>query len=188
MKAIDLRIGQGIRIDGKIAVVTSYEHRTPGNLRAFVQLGWKEVTTGKNAERRLNPADDIETAELDRRPMEYLYSDNHGATFMDTETFDQIIVPEDVLGNALLYLTPNTECIVLTHDGNPVLVELPSAVELTVTDTPPGIKGATATNQSKDATLETGLRTKVPPFIVTGEKIKVSTADGSYLSRAKGDE
>lgn len=188
MKAIDLRPGQGIKIDGKICVVTVFEHRTPGNLRAFVQLTYKEVSTGKSNDRRLNPADDIETAELDRREMEYLYSDNTGATFMDNETFDQIVIPAEVLGNGLLYITPNTGCTVLMHDGMPVTIELPSSVELTVTDTPPGIKGATATNQMKEATCETGLKTRVPPFIVTGEKIKVSTSDGSYQSRAKGDE
>lgn len=184
MKAIDLRPGLGIRIDGKLAVITGFEHRTPGNLRAFVQLKFKEIASGKTLERRLNPADDIEVAELDRRQMEYLYSDGSGATFMDTENYEQYVMPPDVLGDALKYLRPNTQVIVLCTEGNPVALELPTTVDLVVTDTPPGIKGATATNQLKEATLETGLKTKVPPFISTGETIRVSTSDGSYMSRA----
>lgn len=184
MKAIDLRPGLGIRIDGKLAVITGFEHRTPGNLRAFVQLKFKEIASGKTLERRLNPADDIDVAELDRRTMEYLYSDNSGATFMDIENYEQYLMPPDVLGDSLMYLRPNTQVIVLCTEGNPVSLELPTTVDLVVTDTPPGIKGATATNQLKEATLETGLKTKVPPFISTGETVRVSTTDGSYMSRA----
>jgi elongation factor P len=184
MRATELRPGLGVKMDGKLFVITNFEHRTPGNLRAFIQIKIKEVTTGKTIERRLSSSDDIDVVDLDRRPMEYLYSDNTGATFMDQETFDQITINKDVLGDALLYMRPNTQAVVLCHDGNPITMELPAAVELTVTDTPPGIKGATATNRLKEATLETGLKTKVPEFITTGETIKVSTTDGSYLSRA----
>lgn len=184
MKAIDLRPGLGVRIDGKLCVVTLTEHRTPGNLRAFVQLTYKDVVANKTLSRRFNPADEVEVAELDRRPMEYLYSDSAGATFMDLETYDQIVVPADVLGQALLYLTPNTQCVVLCSDGNPVTLELPPVVDLTVTETPPGIKGATATNRLKEATLETGLKTRVPEFIAVGEKVRVSTETGEYQSRA----
>ena len=184
MRATELRPGLGVKMDGKLYVITNFEHRTPGNLRAFIQVKIKEVLTGKTIERRLSSSDDIEVVDLDRRPMEYLYSDQNGATFMDQETYDQNTISKDVLGDALLYMRPNTEAIVLCHDGNPITIELPAAVELTITDTPPGIKGATATNRLKEATLETGLKTKVPEFITTGESIKVSTADGSYLSRA----
>ncbi|MBX3364406.1 MAG: elongation factor P [Phycisphaeraceae bacterium] len=184
MKATEIRPGLGVKIDGKLAVLTQVEHRTPGNLRAFIQIKYKEVLSGKTLERRLSSSDEVETVDLDRREMEYLYSDSSGATFMDSETYDQLVVPQDVLGDALLYLTPNTKAIVLMHDGNPVTMEMPASVELEVTDTPPGIKGATATNQLKEATCETGLKTKVPPFITTGEKIRISTADGSYQSRA----
>ncbi|MCA9278915.1 MAG: elongation factor P [Phycisphaeraceae bacterium] len=187
MKAIDLRPGKGIRVDGKLCVVTGVEHRTPGNLRAFIQLQYKEVLTGKNYDRRFNPADDLEVAELDRRSMEFLFDNGSGGTFMDLETYDQFEIGTDVLGNAMDFLTPNLSVIMLCSEGQPISIELPSSVELEVTDTPPGIKGATATNQLKDATLETGLKTKVPPFIVIGEKVRVSTSDGSYQSRAKGD-
>lgn len=185
MKAIDLRPGTGIRIDGKLCVVTLNEHRTPGNLRAFVQLTYREIVANKTLSRRFNPSDDIEVCELDRRPMEYLYSDNAGATFMDLESYDQMTIPKSVLGDALMYLKPNTQAVVLCTDGNPVTIEMPATVELQVTDTPPGIKGATATNRLKEAMLETGLKTKVPEFIAVGEMLKISTSDGSYLSRAK---
>lgn len=184
MRATELRPGLGVKMDGRLFVITNFEHRTPGNLRAFIQVKIKDVLSGKTLEKRLASNDDIEVVDLDRRPMEYLYSDNTGATFMDSENYDQMTIPADVLGQALLYLRPNTQAVVLCHEGNPITLELPAAVELTVTDTPPGIKGATATARMKEATLETGLKTKVPEFIATGETIKVSTADGSYLSRA----
>jgi elongation factor P len=184
MRATELRPGLGVKMDGKLYVITNFEHRTPGNLRAFIQVKIKEVISGKTIEKRLSSSDDVDVIDLDRRPMEYLYSDNSGATFMDNETYDQQTIPKDVLGDALLFIRPNTQVVVLCHDGNPISLELPAAVELTITDTPPGIKGATATNRLKEATLETGLKTKVPEFIATGETIKISTADGSYLSRA----
>ncbi|MBC7772989.1 MAG: elongation factor P [Pyrinomonadaceae bacterium] len=184
MKINDLRPGYGIKMDGKVFVVVSVEHRTPGNLRAFIQLTYKNVQTGQTLDKRFNPAEEVDVIDLDRRTMEYLYSDNTGATFMDTETYDQATIPPAVLGDALLYLRPNAQTVVLFHGTSALLVELPSSVELVVKDTPPGIKGATATNQLKEATLETGLATRVPAFIAIGETIKVSTADGSYLSRA----
>jgi elongation factor P len=184
MRATELRPGLGVKMDGKLFVITNFEHRTPGNLRAFIQIKIKDVLSGKTLEKRLSSSDDVEVIDLDRRPMEYLYSDNSGATFMDSENYDQLTMPADVLGEALLYLRPNTQVVVLCHDGQPISIELPMAVELTITDTPPGIKGATATARMKEATLETGLKTKVPEFIATGETIKVSTTDGSYMSRA----
>lgn len=184
MKVSETRPGMGVKIDGKLGVVTGIEHRTPGNLRAFVQLTWKEVLSAKTLERRFIPSDEIEVADLDRRPMEYLFTDNAGATFMDLESYEQFVLSKALLGDSVQYLTPNLQVVVLCHDGSPVTLEMPSSVDLTVTDTPPGIKGATATNQLKEATLETGLKTRVPPFIAIGEKIKISTADGSYMSRA----
>jgi elongation factor P len=185
MKAIDLRPGYGIKLDGKLWVVAVFEHRTPGNLRAFVSVKIRNVVNGALIEKRLQPSEEMEVIDLDRRPMEYLYSDNSGATFMDTETYDQVVMPKDVLGENLLYLRPNAQTVVLCHNGNPITIELPMAVDLVVKDTPPGIKGATATNQMKEATLETGLKTRVPPFIEIGETVKVNTTDGGYISRAK---
>lgn len=183
MKAGDLRPGNAIRMDGKVYVLHSIEHRTPGNLRAFVQIKIKDIIAGNLLERRMNPAEDVESVDLDRRTMEYLYSDGDGATFMDTADYDQAILSKAVLGDALLYLAPNATTTVLMLEGNPVLIELPLTVELTVAETAPGIKGATATNQLKEAVCDTGLKTRVPPFIEIGERIKVSTSDGAYVSR-----
>jgi len=185
MKAIDLRQGYGVKMDGKLCVISGYEFRNPGNLRSFVNLKFKNVKDGGQFERRFQPSEEIEVVDLDRREMEYLYSDSHGATFMDTESFDQVVIPADVLGDALLYLRPNAMTIVLLHDGNPLTIELPASVDLKITDCPPGIKGATVPNQLKDAECETGLKPRVPGFIENGETIRISTVDGSYQSRSK---
>lgn len=185
MKAIDLRPGYGVKMDGKLWVVSGYEFRNPGNLRSFVNVKFKNVQSGGQIEKRCQPSEEIEVIDLDRRPMEYLFSDSTGATFMDTETYDQIVMPKDVLGEALQYLRPNSTTVVLMYNGNPITIELPLTVELDVKDTPPEVKGATATNQLKEATMETGLKTRVPAFIKIGETLKISTADGSYLGRAK---
>ncbi|MBM4109373.1 MAG: elongation factor P [Phycisphaerae bacterium] len=184
MKATQLRPGLGVKIENRLAVLTGVEHRTPGNLRAFIQITYREILSGKTLEKRLGSGDDIEVVDLDRREMEYLYSDSSGATFMDSENYDQITVSPSVLGTSLQYLRPNARCFMLFHDGTPVSMELPAAVELTVKDCPPEVKGATVTNQTKDAEMETGLKVKVPSFIKSGETLKISTADGSYLSRA----
>lgn len=188
MKAIDLRAGLGIKMSGKLCVVTGYEFRNPGNLRSFVNIKYRDVLSAKTLEQRFNPSDDIDVVEMDRRPMEFLYAEQDGGTFMDLENYEQISLSKALLGDALLYLIPNTQCVVMFSENLPIMVELPAAVELTITDTPPGIKGATATNRLKEAELETGLKTKVPEFITTGEKIKISTADGSYLSRAASEK
>jgi len=164
MKSTELRPGLGVRMDGKLFVITQFEHRTPGNLRAFIQVKLREI---------------------DRRDMEFLFTDGTGGgTFMDLSTYDQVEISGDTLGDAMLFLPPNARCIVLFHEQNAVSIELPPSVELTITDTPPGIKGATATNQLKEAICDTGLKTRVPSFIEMGERIRVSTADGSYQSRA----
>lgn len=184
MKATDIRPGYGIKVDGKLCVATQVDHRTPGNLRAFMQIKYKEVLTGKVLEKRWSSGDEIEVFTLDKRDMEYLYSDNTGATFMDKDNFDQVTIPEDTFAESLKYLAPNSSATILFYENNPVSMELPAAVELVITECPPGVKNATATNQLKDATCETGLKTRVPAFINEGEKIKVSTVDGSYISRA----
>ncbi len=184
MKATELRPGAAIRMDGKLFVVTKFEHRTPGNLRAFIQVKIRDVLTGQLIDKRLASSDEIEGTTLDRRQFEYLYSDTTGHTFMDQENYEQLTLSDEFLGDTMLFVRANSEVSMLLHDGTPVTIELPSSVELEVTDTPPGIKGATATNQLKEATLETGLKTRVPPFISVGETVRVATADGSYQSRA----
>jgi elongation factor P len=187
MKATELRPGVACKMDGRLFVVVKTEHTKPGKGPAYVQAKLKDVVTGQNIEKRLNSADSVEDAVLDRRAMEYLFSDGSGATFMDLETYDQLVIPEDVLEDALMYLRPNTEATVICYEERPIQIELPSAVDLEVTDTTPGIKGATATNQLKEATLETGLKTRVPPFIAVGETVRVSTDNGAYMARAKAE-
>ena len=184
MRASDIRKGTAVIIDGKLMVVTGADHNTPGNLRAKVQFKMRDVAKGTIQDKRVGATDDIQTATLDRRQVEYLYSDNDGHVLMDLETYDQNTIPKEVFGDDILFLKPNTQLMALFHEGKVVSYELPKTVDLKVTDTPPGIKGATATNQQKDATLETGLKTRVPGFILTGETIRISTADGSYQSRA----
>jgi elongation factor P len=184
VKSQELRPGIAVRMDGNLFVVTKAEHRTPGNLRAFMQVKIKNVKTGITLEKRLSSGEEVEAVNLDRRELEYLYSDNTGAVFMDTTDYDQVALDPEVLGDSLLYLKPNTSVIGLVAEGKTVSIELPKVVELKITDTAPGIKGATATNQLKDATCETGLHVRVPPFIAQGEVIRISTESGDYLSRA----
>ena len=184
MRASDIKRGQAVIIDSRLYVVTNADHNTPGNLRAKVQFKLRDVLKGTIQDKRVGATDDIETTNLDSRTVEYLYSDNDGHVLMDLETYDQSTIPKEVVGNDILYLKPNTQMTAMFHDGKIVGYELPKTVDLKVTDTPPGIKGATATNQQKDATLETGLKTRVPPFIEIGETVRVNTETGAYLSRA----
>ncbi len=184
MRVTEVSPGMAVQMNGKLYVIAKVEHRTPGNLRAFHQIKLRDVLTGQYLDKRYGSSDDLDVTTLDRRPMEYLFADNTGFTFMDSETFDQITLNDDLVAESKFYLSPNLKVVIHIHEGRPVMLEMPPSVDLKVTDTPPGIKGATATNQLKEATLETGLKTKVPPFIGIGETIRVATADGSYQSRA----
>lgn len=184
MRASDIRRGQAVIMDGKLYVVTNADHNTPGNLRAKVQFKLRDVIKGTILDKRVGATDDIETATLDRRQVEYLYTDGDGHVLMDLETYDQNHIAREVFGDDILYLKPNTPLTALFHDGKILSYELPKTVDLKVKETQPGIKGATATNQMKDAELETGLKTRVPPFIEIGETVRISTETGGYLSRA----
>ncbi|MDB5304092.1 MAG: translation elongation factor [Phycisphaerales bacterium] len=184
MRASEIRRGQAVIVDGKLFVVTSADHNTPGNLRAKVQFKMRDISKGTIMDKRVGATDDIETTTLDSRQVEYLYSDNHGHILMDMETYDQNTIPKEVFGDDIKFLKPNTALTALFHDGKIVSYDLPKTVDLKVTDTAPGIKGATATNQMKDAELETGLKTRVPPFIEVGEIIRINTETSGYLSRA----
>lgn len=184
MRASDIRKGQAVIIDGKLFVVTGADHNTPGNLRAKVQFKLRDVSKGTILDKRVGATDDIETTSLDSRNVEYLYSDNDGHVLMDLETYEQDTIPKEVFGDDILYLKPNTELTAHFHNGKVVSYELPKTVDLKIVDTPPVIKGSTATNQLKEAKLETGLTTRVPGFIVTGEVIRINTETGEYLSRA----
>ena len=184
MKSTDLRANMGIKLDSKLYLITKLEHRTPGNLRAFIQVTIRDLNNGTIIEKRLRSGEEVEQVDLDRRPMEYLFEQGGKHTFMDLESYEQVELSKEFVGELPLYILPNNQVVVLWCDGKPISVEMPLTVTLTITDTPPGIKGATATNQLKEATCETGLKTRVPPFITTGEKIIVSTEDGAYRERA----
>jgi elongation factor P len=172
-------------LDGKLYVCVQAKHVTPGNLRAFVQAKLRCVADGIIIEKRLRSTEEMEQAFLDRREMEYLYSDSSGHILMDTQSYDQITVSNDLIGESIKFFKPNTPVTTLTCDGKVVTIELPKSVELTVTETAPMLKGATATNQMKEAVLETGLTVRVPPFINVGDVVRISTDDASYLARAK---
>ena len=186
MKSQDIRNGNAIQIDGQIWLVVKNEHVKPGKGPAFIQVKLKNVKTGSHQEKRLRSSEEVELVNLDRREMEYLYSDPSGAVFMDNETYDQVIIDAGVLGDALKYIKPNSSVTGMVFDGQVITIDLPSVVDLEITDTPPGIKDATKTNQLKEATCETGLKTRVPPFIKTGETIRISTETGEYIGRTSG--
>jgi elongation factor P len=171
-------------MDNKLWVITQFTHVTPGNLRAFVNVKIKDVITGQVVERRLRSGEEVERIDLDRREIEFLYSDPSGHHFMDTENYDQFSLSDDIFGECGKYLKPNTKCQGLFHEEKPITLELPQTVDLLITETPPVATGATATNQLKEAFCETGLRIRVPQFIKQGETVRVSTETGEYLSRA----
>ncbi len=188
MKANEIRPGVALDMNGKLYVVTKIGHVKPGKGPAYIQAKMRAVDGSGMKEQRFSGSDVVEGTNLDKREMEFLYDDGEGGgTFMDMEDYDQVELSKDLLDDTLLYMAPNSTCTVLFHGENPVAIELPSAVILTISDTAPGIKGATATNQLKEAECDTGLKTRVPPFIAIGEKVKISTEDGSYMARVKED-
>ncbi|HZQ91623.1 MAG TPA: elongation factor P [Terriglobales bacterium] len=182
--ATQLRPGMIIKHNNDLHNVFSVEHRTPGNLRAFIQAKLRNLRTGSMFEHRFRSSDPIDKITVDEEKMEYLYSDGDHYTFMNTETYEQITLGKDVLGDAVDYLTPNIQISVEFFDGKPVGVELPQTVDLTVVETEPGLKSATASSVTKPAKTETGLVVQVPPFVNEGDKIRVDTSEGAYLSRA----
>ncbi len=182
--ATQMRPGMIIKHNNDLHLVFSVEHRTPGNLRAFIQAKLRNVRTGAMFIERFRSPDPIERVIVDEIKMEYLYSDGDDYYFMDMESFEQTHLKRETLGDAVDYLTPNLAISVSFHDGKAVGIELPTAVEMTVMETEPGIKSATASSVTKPAKTETGLIVQVPPFINEGEKIRVDTAEGAYMSRA----
>ncbi len=182
--ATQLRPGMVIKHNNDLHSVFSVEHRTPGNLRAFIQAKLRNIRTGAMFEHRFRSGDAIEKITVDEEKMEYLYNDGDDYYFMNTETFEQMHLRRDILGDSVDYLIPNLMITVEFFDGKAVGVELPQTVELTVVETEPGLKSATASSVTKPAKTETGLIVQVPPFINEGEKIRVDTSEGAYLSRA----
>jgi len=182
--ATQLRPGMIIKHNNDLHSVFSVEHRTPGNLRAFIQAKLRNLRTGAMFEHRFRSPDPIEKVNVDEVSMEYLYNDGDDYYFMNTENFEQTHLTRDTLGDAVEFLTPNLQIQVEFFDGKAVGIELPQTVVLTVLETEPGLKSATASSVTKPAKTETGLVVQVPPFINEGEKIKVDTAEGTYLARA----
>jgi elongation factor P len=181
--ATQMRPGMVIKYKDDLHLVFSVEHRTPGNLRAFIQAKLRNVRTGAMFTERFRSPDPIDRVFVDEVKMEYLYNDGDDYYFMD-ESFEQTMLKRETLGDAVDYLLPNLTIGVSYHDGKAVGIELPRVVEMTVVETEPGIKSATASSVTKPAKLETGLVVQVPPFINEGEKIRVDTAEGAYMSRA----
>jgi len=182
--ATQMRPGMIIKHKDQLHLVFKVEHRTPGNLRAFIQAKLRNIRTGAMFEERFRSADAIDKVVVDEVSMEFLYNDGDDYYFMNPVDFKQTVLKGSTLGDAIEYLTPNLQIKVSYHDGQAVGIDLPAAVELIVVETEPGLKSATASSVSKPAKTETGLVVQVPAFINEGEKIRVDTSEGAYLSRA----
>ena len=180
----DLKNGLVLNIDGQLWAVVEFQHVKPGKGGAFVRTKLKNVLSGKVVDRTFNAGVKVETANVDKREMQYLYADGTDLVFMDTQSYDQINVPAQTVGEARNFMLENQDAVVAIHEGTPLYIELPASVELTVTYTEPGLQGDRSTGGTKPATLETGYEIAVPLFITQGEKVKVDTRDGSYLGRA----
>ena len=173
-----------IKFNNDLYSVFSMSHRTPGNLRGFVQVRMRSLKSGSMAEHRFSSEDKVEKAVMDEQEMEYLYDDGEYYYFMNTENYEQMHLTKELLGDAVNYLIPQLKVAVEFYEGKPMSVELPATVDLTVVETEPGLKGATVSNVTKPAKMETGLVVQVPPFITEGEKIRVNTSEGTYQERA----
>ena len=181
----DFRNGKTFEYEGKIMQVVEFQHVKPGKGAAFVRTKYKNVMTGAIREESFNPSAKFENGTVERKNAEYSYNDGDLYYFMDPETFDMTPLNADVLGDAFQFIKENTMCTLVSYKGSVFTVEAPNFVELTVTETEPGVKGDTATNVTKSATLETGAVIKVPLFINEGEKIQIDTRTGEYLGRCK---
>jgi elongation factor P len=182
--ANDLRKGMAIRYNGDITVVLDVQHRTPGNLRAFVQAILRSIRTGKSSNVRFSSTETVELVDVTRRTLEYSYKEQDGFVFMDPENYETETLSAELVGAAQEYLSENLRVEVLYAEGKPVEIELPSSVTLKVWEAPAGLRGDSATNVQKTAKLETGKSIQVPLFIKEGESIRVDTRTGAYLGRA----
>ncbi len=184
LTATQLRPGMVVKHNNELYSVFSMTHRTPGNLRGFVQVKMRSLKNGSMMENRFSSEDKVEKAIMEEVEMEYLYDDGEYYYFMNTQDYEQMHLTKDLLGDAIYYLIPQLKVKVEFYEGKPMSVELPATVDLTVVETEPGLKGATVSNVGKPAKLETGLMVQVPAFIVEGEKIRVNTSEGTYQERA----
>ncbi|HEX5918719.1 MAG TPA: elongation factor P [Nocardioides sp.] len=181
----DLKNGMVLKIEGQLWSVVEFQHVKPGKGPAFVRTKLRNVESGKNVDKTFNAGTKVETANVDKRTMQYLYNDGSSYVFMDTSTYEQLEVTPEVVGDAKNFMLENQEAIVATNDGRVLFIELPASVELLIAETEPGLQGDRSTGGTKPATLETGHTIAVPLFITTGEKVKVDTRDSSYLGRVK---
>ena len=179
----DLKNGMVLNLDGQLWSVVWFQHHKPGKGGAVVRTKLKSVLSGKTVDRTFNADVKVDIAQVDKRDMQFLYHDGSGYVFMDGATYDQLIVPDEVVGEAKHFLLDNGEAMVAVNDGLPLYIELPASVELTVEYTEPGLQGDRSSGGTKPARLETGKEIQVPLFITSGEKVKVDTRDGSYLGR-----
>lgn len=179
----DLRNGMVLLIDGQLWSVIEFQHVKPGKGPAFVRTKLRSVTTGKVVDKTFNAGVKVETANVDRRDMQYLYNDGSGFVFMDLTSYDQISLDDSVVADAKNFLLENQNAVVALHEGNPLYVELPASVTLEITYTEPGLQGDRSTGGTKPATLETGYQIQVPLFIENNTKVKVDTRTGDYLGR-----
>jgi elongation factor P len=186
IKASELKKGKVVQHEGGLYTVSDITRVSKGNWRSYLQVKLKSLKDGRILDARMSVDDRVETPFVDSKPYQYLYREGDHFVLMDQQTYDQVPVPAEVMGDAERYLRGSEIVIVSSIEGRVVAVELPNVVELRVVDAPPVVKGATATNQSKEATLETGLRVRVPPFIEIGEELRIDTRTGEYLERAKG--
>ena len=184
IQATRLKKGMLVKMEQDLFRVLELQHVTPGNLRGFVRVKLRNIRNGTLSDQKLRSEDSVERATLDEREMQYLYQDGEDYYFMDTSSYEQIHISSEALGDSVNYLKPEMTIQVEFYGTEPVGIELPQTVDLKVLETVPGIKGATASNQVKPATLETGLVVSVPPFINTGDMIRVNTETGEYLARA----
>ena len=179
----DLKNGMVLKIEGQLWAVVEFQHVKPGKGPAFVRTKLRNVESGKNVDKTFNAGTKVETANVDKRTMQYLYNDGSSYVFMDTSTYEQLEVTPEVVGDAKNFMLENQEAIVATNEGRVLFIELPASVELLIAETEPGLQGDRSTGGTKPATLETGHTIAVPLFITTGEKVKVDTRDSSYLGR-----
>ena len=182
----DLKNGLVLNLDGQLWSVVEFQHVKPGKGGAFVRTKLKNVLSGKVVDKTFNAGTKVETATVDKRDFQYLYKEGADFVFMDTQSYEQLHVPGETVGDMARFMLENQEAVVAVHEGTPLYVELPAAVELTISYTEPGMQGDRSTGGTKPATLETGAEIAVPLFITTGEKVKVDTRDGSYLGRVTG--
>lgn len=180
----DLKNGMTLNIDGQLWNIVDFQHVKPGKGGAFVRTRLKNIMSGKVVDRTFNAGVKVDVANVDKREMQYLYREGDDFVFMDTQDYDQPHIPRQTVGNAADYLLEEQTATVAFNDGNPLYVELPASVELTVSQTDPGVQGDRSTGGTKPATLETGAQIQVPLFITTGEKVKVDTRTGDYMGRA----